>query len=116
MRSRVRWSVPWGSAAPPVPAGAAEPPLTRLSGARATFRCMPAPAPFCAICTEPAPPGTTLPRRPLGKDGALVAVCTDCDTLHPRSGRYAFNDGGGRATPITNTSNLGNGNHRRRIR
>ena len=47
---------------------------------------------FCAICTEESP---DLVLRPLGRDGALVRVCPDCDTLHPRSGRYSF-DGEGR--------------------
>lgn len=73
---------------------------------------MAAPEPFCAICTEPPPPGTALVKRPLGRDAALVLVCTDCDTLHPRSGRYAFDDGGGRGTPTGPQGNMGNGNYR----
>lgn len=77
---------------------------------------MPAPEPFCALCTEPPPPGTKLVPRPLGRNGAPVLICVDCDTLHPRSGRYAFDDGGGRGVPATPQSNLGNGNHRTRIR
>lgn len=87
-----------------------------MSQARATVPGMPAPQPFCAICTDPPPPNTELVHRPLGRGGALVLVCADCDTLHPRSGRYAFDDGGGRQalTPHGSMGNLGNGNRRTR--
>lgn len=45
---------------------------------------------WCALCTADIP-GTPL-REPLGRDGALVNVCTSCATEHPRSGRYSFDD------------------------
>lgn len=83
-----------------------------MSPGRATLGSM---AIFCAICTEPPPPGTELVQRPLGRDSALVLVCADCDTLHPRSGRYTF-VGGGAGAPSTRESNMGNGNHRTPIR
>jgi len=73
-------------------------------------------ASFCAICTEPPPPGTELVDLPLGKDSALVAVCADCDTVHPRSGRYTFAGIGRGGAPSTKTCNMGDGNHRTRIR
>lgn len=52
-------------------------------------KCRP---PWCAICT--APIAGTPSRQPLGRDGAMVTVCTECDDVHPRSGRYAFSVGG----------------------
>lgn len=39
------------------------------------------PRPFCAICTDPIAGEPA--RRPLGKDNALVNVCTDCDEAPP---------------------------------
>lgn len=47
---------------------------------------------FCAICVEPI---IGEPRRaPLGRDGALVAICAACEDEHPRSGRYSFGGSG----------------------
>lgn len=48
---------------------------------------------FCALCTEPT---STQHMEPLGKGGAMVNVCADCTTVHPRSGRYTFAEGGPR--------------------
>ncbi len=45
---------------------------------------------WCAVCVSEEGPFV---RRPLGRNGELVNVCSSCDTEHPRSGRYAF-DGG----------------------
>ncbi len=43
---------------------------------------------LCALCTSPII-GT--PRRaPFGRNDALVDICRDCDSEHPRSGRYGF--------------------------
>ncbi len=73
---------------------------------------------WCAICLVDLPNGGTL--EPLGKDGALVSVCHDCNEAHPRSGRYTFD--GGRQTTEPNSRlvgdrrggySLGNGNSRR---
>lgn len=44
---------------------------------------------FCAICTNDS---NALVQRPLGSNDALVWICPDCDTVHPRTGRYAFDD------------------------
>ena len=49
--------------------------------------------PFCAICTADIAPGSEPIRRPLGHNGGMVRVCASCDGLHPRSGRYGFDDG-----------------------
>lgn len=49
-------------------------------------------ASWCAICADDAP-GITLTQEPLGRGGALVWVCSDCNNLHPSSGRYTFGDG-----------------------
>ena len=49
---------------------------------------IPQPA-FCAICTDER---TDLAQHSIGRNGALVWVCADCADLHPRSGRYAFDD------------------------
>lgn len=50
---------------------------------------------FCAICTSERGPFT---REPLGKNGALVAVCRDCAEVSPVSNpeltaAYEVNDG-----------------------
>ena len=50
-------------------------------------------AKWCAICADDSP-GIMLTQEPLGKAGALVWVCADCNNLHPSSGRYSFGDGG----------------------
>jgi hypothetical protein len=43
---------------------------------------------FCAICTNDL--GGSDRREPMGRDGAMVAVCTPCATEPPSSGRYSF--------------------------
>lgn len=40
-----------------------------------------APAPWCAICADPIAGKPA--RRPLGRDDAMVNVCTDCDEARP---------------------------------
>lgn len=47
--------------------------------------------PWCAICGDDSLP---LTRQRLGPGEPEVLVCSDCDTLHPSSGRYAFDDSG----------------------
>lgn len=54
---------------------------------------------FCAICTAPTPAGAAM--QPLGRDRSLVIVCTECDDVHPRSGRYSFADS--TAKPVATT-------------
>lgn len=44
---------------------------------------------FCAVCTDEGP---TVPVD-LNGDGVLFQVCRDCNTGHPRTGRYGFSDG-----------------------
>jgi hypothetical protein len=48
-------------------------------------KCQPA---TCALCTDEITGATH--REPFGRDGALVNVCSDCSSVHPRSGRYGF--------------------------
>lgn len=38
---------------------------------------------FCAVCTGELPDGLPVVKRALGRNGALVAVCADCDPGHP---------------------------------
>jgi len=38
---------------------------------------------FCAVCTVDLPPGAKVVKRALGRGGALVAVCAECDPGHP---------------------------------
>lgn len=60
---------------------------------------------FCALCldTIAGPPR----QQPLGRDNAMVNVCTTCDSAHPRSGRYSFDDSKARAH-----EGVGDGNRR----
>jgi hypothetical protein len=60
---------------------------------------------FCAVCTDPTTE-TTSTLEPLGKGGSMVRVCNDCNGVHPRSGRYAFE-----GRPATKTG-VGEGNKR----
>jgi hypothetical protein len=57
----------------------------------------------CAICAGPAV--GALHREPLGRDGALVNVCIDCETIVPTEGQYRIS--GGRIG-----TGVGEGNHR----
>jgi hypothetical protein len=63
--------------------------LDRLTERLPTMRAQPSePTPCCAICTAEI---TGTPRRePMGRGGAMVAVCTPCATEPPSSGRYSF--------------------------
>ena len=42
---------------------------------------------FCAICTT-----DSMPMHTEYIDGKKVWVCADCAALHPRSGKYNFED------------------------
>lgn len=45
---------------------------------------------FCALCLDPIIGNPK--KQPLGRNDALVNVCDTCDSAHPRSGLYAFDD------------------------
>ncbi len=65
----------------------------------------------CAICVNR--PGTHL--EPLGRNDAMVRICDECASEHPRAGRYAFagsGDGDGRASAVAPAN--GNRQHTRR--
>lgn len=47
-------------------------------------------AAFCAICASDRGP---FAQRPLGKNNAMVAVCSRCDEEHPTYGGYSFEGG-----------------------
>ena len=47
----------------------------------------------CASCTADIADSDGV-MRPLGRNGMDVMLCIRCDTEHPRSGRYGFDDSG----------------------
>lgn len=66
---------------------------------------------FCASCAEDR---ADLTQQPLGRNDALVWVCTDCANLHPRSGRYAFDDSASSRRRAPMATGYGGDGHRRK--
>lgn len=81
-------------------AAAPPPPPESLVADEPTYRFI------CGICADPT---NSVVMEPLGRNGALVAVCVECRTKHPREGGYAFDSGG------TIARGAGEGNRRRGV-
>jgi uncharacterized metal-binding protein len=55
-----------------------------------------------------------LTQQPLGRNNALVWVCDGCANLHPRSGRYSFDDSASSRRCAPMATGYGGDGHRRK--